>query len=173
MVLRLIFSLIIIASSSLIGNIYANGFIERTKLLASMLSTLQMLETEIIYSATPLPQLLGKVAKKSKGEIGNILEATAEILYKKEGYIFSEAWRIAIEQETTKTAFHKEDIEVLLALGNNLGISDSNDQVKHIRLTKEEIKRNYEMAIVDQGKSVKLYRNLGFLLGVTIVIVFF
>ncbi|AOY77062.1 stage III sporulation protein SpoIIIAB [Clostridium formicaceticum] len=173
MLVKLMISLVIIGCSSLIGIIYANTFIERTKLLANVLSTLQMLETEIVFSATPLPELLSKVGKKSRAEIGCILEATAEILGKKEGDLFSEAWRKAVERESVSTVFTKEDIQILLALGNTLGISDTHDQVKHIRLAMEEIKRNYELSIIVQNKSVRLYRNLGFLVGITIVIVFF
>ncbi|AKL95291.1 stage III sporulation protein AB [Clostridium aceticum] len=173
MVIKLIISFIIIGCSSLIGIIYANTFIERTKLLASVLSTLQMLETEIVFSATPLPELLSKVARKSRTEMGRILENTAEILRRNEGYLFPEAWKKAIEGVGDETVFAKEDLDLLLNLGNTLGISDTSDQVKHIRLTMEEIKRNYELSIIVQSKSVRLYRNLGFLVGITIVIVFF
>lgn len=170
---KLIISLIIIGCSSLIGIIYANSFVERTKLLGNAVSTLQMLETEIVYSATPLPLLLQKVARKSKREIACILESASNKLKKKEGLLFTEAWGAAVEEETKGTAFTREDIELLLSLGNNLGISDSNDQVKHIRLAMEEMKRSYEMSILDQKKNVKLCRSLGFLMGITVVIIFF
>lgn len=171
--IKLIISLTIIGCSSLIGFIYANAFIDRTKLLGSLLSTLQMLETEILYSATPLPELLKKVAKKSKPEISNILLATSDTLYKKEGLLFADVWEKAVEKETEYTSFTKEDIEILVTLGKNMGISDSKDQIKHIHLTMEEVKRSYEQSIVMQNKNVKLYRNLGILLGITIVIIFF
>lgn len=173
MILKLLISIIIIICSTLIGIIYANTYIQRTKLLGSMLSTLQMLETEILYSATPLPLLLRKVAVKSRREIAAILGATAEILDRKEGYTFAEAWRRAVIMETKGTTFQKDDINLLKELGNNLGLSDREDQVKHIRLVMEEIKRSYEHAIVVQNKNVRLFRNLGFLLGITIVIIFF
>lgn len=173
MLFKLIISVIIIGCSSLIGIIHANTFIERTKLLASLISTLQMLETEIVYTATPLPEMLIKIAKKSRIEIARIFETTVNILDKKEGYLFAEAWKKAIEQETKETVFNEGDKELLISLGNNLGISNSVDQVKHIHLTREEIKRSYELSIISQKKNTRLYRNLGFLLGITIVIIFF
>ncbi|SNR86711.1 stage III sporulation protein AB [Anaerovirgula multivorans] len=173
MLFKLIISLIIIGCSWMIGMIYANTYIERSKLLASMLSTMQMLETEIVYSGTPLPELLQKIAKKSRREIAKIFLLTAEILNRKEGYLFNEAWEQAVKTETKNTSFTKEDIDLLISLGKNLGISDSKDQIKHIHLTMEEIKRSYELSIIEQNKNVRLCRNFGFLIGITIVIIFF
>jgi len=173
MLFKLIISLIIIICSSLIGMIYANAFIERTKLLGDLISTLQMLETEIVYTATPLPEMLTKIAQKSEGDIVKIFETTVNILEKKEGYLFSEAWKKAIKEEMRETTLQARDIALLISLGNNLGISDSADQVKHINLVREEIKRNYELSIILQKKNTRLYRNLGVLLGITIVIIFF
>lgn len=173
MLFKVIISFIIIGCSSAIGIIYANTYIERSKLLASMLSTMQMLETEIVYSGTPLPEVMQKIASKTRREIAMILLSTAEILNRKEGYLFNEAWEQAVKIETKNTSFNKGDIDLLVSLGKNLGISDSKDQIKHIHLTMEEIKRSYELSIMEQNKNVRLCRNFGFLIGITIVIIFF
>lgn len=173
MLIKIILSLMIISCTSILGIIYSNSYIERSKFLANMLLTLQMLETEIVYSATPLPELFKKVAKKSKKDIASILLLTAEILDKKEGHLFHDVWKEAVETKTDKSYLTKEDKNLLVSLGSNLGISDSKDQVKYIRLAMEEIKRNYELSLIDQNKNVRLYRNFGILIGITIVIIFF
>ena len=72
MTFKVIVSILIISCSSLLGYIFANTYVERTKLLNSLLATLQMLETEIVYGSTPIPILLDKIGKKSRKEIGNI-----------------------------------------------------------------------------------------------------
>lgn len=173
MALKIIISLIIMGCSTMIGIIYANSYIERSKLLGSMMSTMQMLETEIVYGATPLPELLKKVAMKSKQEISWIFLYTTEILDRKEGYLFYEAWEQAVKLKTKKTSFTKEDIDLLIRIGKNLGVSDRNDQIKHIHLLMEEIKRSYELSIINQNKNVRLCRNFGVLIGLTIIIIFF
>lgn len=173
MLLKIICSIIIVISTSLLGNIFANTYVERTRLLNSLLSTLQMLETEIVYGATPVPILFKKIGKKSKRELENIFITAANLLDEKQGQTFEEVWYKSVTEETKNTVFNKEDIEILLALGKNLGISNCEDQIKHIRLIQEDIKRQYELSLIEQGKNVKLYKNLGFLLGLSIVIILY
>ncbi len=173
MTIKIIFSCIIIFCSGMVGQIYANSFRERTRLLSQLIHTLQVLETEIVYGATPLPFILQKVAKKSKAQIASLLEVTSEILLKKEGYTFSEAWGKGLEIAKKSSELKREDMELLINLGNNLGSSDRDNQVKHIRLTMEGLRRNYEEATLLQNKNVSLYKHLGLLAGLTIVIILF
>lgn len=171
MLFKFIYSIIIIGCSSLLGFIFANTYVERSKLLNSLLSTLQMLETEIVYGATPIPVIMQKVGNKSKKEIGDIFLSAADLLNLNLGQTFDEIWCSVVTQETKHTCFNREDTDLLLSLGKNLGISNCEDQMKHIRLIQEEFKRHYELALVEQNKNTKLFKNLGFLLGMTIVII--
>lgn len=173
MIIKVIISTLIVCCSSLIGVIYAKTYTERTRLLNNIIGTLQMLESEIVYSATPLPFLLKKISRRNNTEITRIFNSTVEILDKKSGFTFSEAWQMAIKEETKYSVLRREDIELLIQFGNTLGVSDIEDQVKHIRLAMEEIKRSYEQSIVEQNKNVKMYKNLGVLFGITVVIILF
>jgi len=132
-----------------------------------------MLETEIVYGATPIPILLNKIGNKSKNEIGKIFLTAADLLNQKQGQTFEEVWYSAVNKNIQNTSFNKEDVEVLLSIGRNLGVSNCEDQMKHIRLIQEELKRHYEISIIDQSKNVKLFKNLGFLLGLSIVIMLY
>ncbi|GAB6087773.1 stage III sporulation protein SpoIIIAB [Alkaliphilus crotonatoxidans] len=173
MTTKIIFSCIIIICSGMVGQILANGLRERTRLLGQLIHTLQMLETEIVYGATPLPILLKKVAAKSKKEISILFDTTAEILLKKDGFTFPEAWAKGLQIAKNSSELKGEDIELLINLGNNLGTSDKENQVKYIRLTMEGLRKNYEEAVLLQNKNVSLYKHLGFLAGLTIVIILF
>ncbi len=171
MLIKLMLSVLIIGGCTLLGNIYAGIYGERVKLLNHLLSTLQMLETEIVYGGTPLPLLLPRIAAKSKAEIAELLIAVADILQLKEGDTFAEAWRKAIEANSKSSALHRDDLELLINLGNNLGTSDRENQVKHIRLAMEDVKRNHATAVAQQQKNAGLYKHLGLLAGITIVII--
>lgn len=173
MVFKFFYSIIIIICSSLLGLIHAKAYVERSRLLKGFLSTLQMLETEIVYGATPLPDLMKKVGSKSKKEIKEIFFQVSDLLNHNSGASFDEIWSRAVVEKTRNTYFAREDVDLLLSLGKNLGISNCQDQVKHIRLVEEEIKRHYESALVEEGKNVKLFKNLGFLLGTAIVIILY
>ncbi|MFW5648548.1 MAG: stage III sporulation protein SpoIIIAB [Candidatus Alkaliphilus sp. MAG34] len=171
MLFKFVYSVIIVGCSSLLGFIFANTYVERSKLLNSLLSALQMLETEIVYGATPVPTIMRRVGNKTKKEIGNIFLSAAGLLNLNSGQTFDEIWHDAVIREAKHTCLSREDIDLLLSLGKNLGISDCEDQVKHIRLIQEEFKRHYEHSLIEQNKNTKLFRNLGFLLGMAIVII--
>lgn len=171
MLIKLILSLLIVSGCTLVGNIYANSYGERVKLLSHLISTLQMLETEIVYGGTPLPLLLPRVAAKSKTEISDILIDVSDILQQKDGDTFAEAWKRGVNLNSKKSAFHRDDLDLLIILGNNLGTSDRENQVKHIRLSMEDIRRNFEVAVAQQKKNAGLYKHLGLLAGITIVII--
>jgi stage III sporulation protein AB len=140
MLFKFIYSVIIVGCSSLLGFIFANTYIERARLLNSLLSTLQMLETEIVYGATPIPVIMQKVGDKSKKEIGNIFLSAADLLNLNLGQTFDEIWYGVVTRGAEHTCLNREDIDLLLSLGKNLGISNCEDQMKHIRLIQEEFK---------------------------------
>ena len=171
MLFKFIYSAVIVGCSSLLGFIFANTYVERVKLLNALLSTLQMLETEIVYGATPIPDIMRKIGNKSKKEVGDIFLSAADLLNLNSGQTFDEIWRSAVFQETEHTCLNREDMDLLLSLGKNLGISNCEDQIKHIRLIQEEFKRHYELALAERDKNTKLFKNLGFLLGTAIVII--
>ncbi|ABR48646.1 Sporulation stage III, protein AB [Alkaliphilus metalliredigens QYMF] len=173
MILKLLLSILIVICSGLIGIIYAKAYIDRSKLLRDLISTLQMLETEIMYGATPLPELMVLLAAKSEREIARLFQMTAHNLQKHDGHTFASVWRKSVNVMGKETVLKERDIALLVSLGNNLGISDQENQVKHIRLTMEEMRRNYDEAIMLQRKNEKLYKSLGVLFGLTVVIVFF
>jgi len=173
MMTRMVISLVIIVCCTLIGEMYASSFRRRTFLLSSLLQVLQTLETEIVYGGTPLPLIALKISKSSAYEIANIFGRTARILLEKDGRTFSEAWTSSLRLCTKNTDFKDEDIELLVKLGEILGATDIENQVKHIRLTMLELKKNYQKAIEIQMKNVKLFKQLGLLSGIAIVIILY
>ncbi|KAB3527577.1 sporulation protein [Alkaliphilus serpentinus] len=171
--LKLVVSAVIVVSSFQLGSIYAGTFTERKKLLGELIVALQMFETEISYNATPLPLLLEKIGNRSNSDVSKLLLRTAYSLQENGSNSFMEAWNLAISSEGETSGLYKEDLELLRLLGSNLGNSDGVNQVKYLRILMEEVKRNYNKAIEEENKNLKLYRHLGLLTGVTIVIILF
>lgn len=68
-------------------------------------------------------------------------------------------------------SLEEEDVELFLSLGRLLGNSDRADQEKNFKLILNHIKILKEEAKLERDKNEKMYKNLGILAGVAIVII--
>ncbi len=170
--LKLIGALLIISGCGYAGFTIAKKYRNRPRELHYLRSALQMLETEIAYGATPLPDALELVAARCAKEVAELFSQTREALLSGEGVTAGEAWERALKKFYTHSAINAGDAAILRALGMSLGISDREDQIKHLHLAQEQLKIEIAKAEEEAAKNVKLYNYLGFLGGLSIVIVF-
>lgn len=161
----------VVLSCTLIGLTIAGSYSRRPGEIRSLLNALQMLETEISYGATPLPEALAYVAERCDIRVALLFSRTAEELMTMRGITAREAWEMALNMYYPRSALTKTDRAILLELGNSLGVSDREDQVKHLILTKEQLKLEQAKAEEDSLKNTKVYNYLGFLGGLTIVLI--
>lgn len=173
MLLKLLGSLIIVITSSWIGFIIAGYYRERPKQLRDFQSALQMLQTEIIYGSTPIPEALSRIAKKTNMPVSTFFQNVKEILYNYRGYTVDEAWEIALKNLHRESSLNKTDKEILSVLGNYLGISDKQDQIKHLKLTSSYLKKQEENAEEERKKNEKMWKYLGVLTGLMIILLIY
>ena len=171
--MKFIGALIVIIAFGLIGLTIGRNFKRRPEELRALQGSLQLLETEIVYGATPLPEAFNRIAKLFNTEIGRIFDLCKENLRTKNGMTIQVAWEAALDAQYQHTSLAKGDIEVLRSLGTALGMSDRNDQQKHIRLAIGKLQTEEKRAIDDAQKYAKTWNYLGFLCGLTLVILIF
>lgn len=169
-VLKLISFLLIFSTCSIIGYLYGKAFSTRMENLIYLEQCIKMLETEIVYGSTSLPEAFSNIAKKGNRKVSYVFETIKNdlILHKREGVYesFVEVKDILIGEFFLK----KEDVEIFLSLGRVLGTSDRIDQQKNFILTLNQIASNIEEAKIDKNKNEKLYRSLGVIAGTGIII---
>ncbi|WP_168119251.1 stage III sporulation protein SpoIIIAB [Paenibacillus sp. HB172176] len=168
--IKLIGALLIVLSGTLIGFQQAARYALRPKQLRALAHALQRLETEIGYGHTPLPTAILRTAEASPEPIASMLRNAAEGLTGSEELSFRESWEAAIQGGWKETAMRSNEQGVLLRLGSTLGISDKEDQMKHLRLALLQLKTEEDGARDDQGKYEKMWKSLGLLSGILIVI---
>ncbi|MCK8817499.1 stage III sporulation protein SpoIIIAB [Natroniella sulfidigena] len=169
--MRLIGASLIIMSSGAIGFVIAKQFILRVKELQELQTALQMLETEISYGLTPLPQAFAKIATNLSTSVAELFSVAQKEL--ESGSTAQQAWQEAIDQVFIETALGERDKEVLINLGYNLGQSASQDQQKHLGLAQHKLTNLYQQAVEEKEQKVKLWRYLGVLVGLFVVILIF
>ena len=168
--IKLIGALLIVISGTLIGFHQASRYAQRPKQLRQLAHALQRLETEIGYGHTPLPEALKRTADNTPEPVSSILRSAAEGLATAEEPSFRESWEAAIQASWKETAMRGSEQSVLIRLGSTLGISDKEDQMKHLRLALQQLKSEEDGARDDQAKYEKMWKSLGLLSGVLIVI---
>lgn len=170
-VLKILGSLLIVFSSSIIGYYLGNKYSARLENLLHIEQCIKILETEIVYGAVPIPDALNNVYLKGNKKVSYIFQQIRNnLLYNKDVDLlrsFEMVKRQLIEELNLK----EEDIELFLSLGRLLGTSDRTDQEKNFKLILNQIEILINEAKLEKDKNEKMYKNLGILAGIAIVII--
>lgn len=169
--LKLIGSILVIASTSLAGFYYSKTFLERLKQIREMQYALTMLESEIIYSSSPLTEALNYIAKRSSSPLKEFFSKFSEKLKNKEVEGILEGFRLTLNEFKTELKFQKDEIDSISSFLKSLESSDLEGQKKSFNITIKKLndfeKRAHEIMI----KNEKLYKYLGVCSGLLVVII--
>lgn len=168
--IKLLGAILILFAGAMIGFQQAARFAERPRQLRQLAHALQRLETEIGYGHTPLPEALERTAEAVPQPLASILRKAASGVWDTEGLSLRDSWEQAIQSGWGATSMRSSEQAVLIRLGSTLGISDKEDQMKHIRLALLQLKAEEDAARDDQARYEKMWKSLGILIAVLIVI---
>ncbi|RBP46666.1 stage III sporulation protein SpoIIIAB [Garciella nitratireducens] len=164
-------STIVLISSTLIGLLMANKYKARVRQLKEIRNSFQMIEIEIFYTATPIIEVMEKLSKQSPQPLKEIFNNILNNLKKRKGESLGDIWKKSFEKERKYTAFTQEDLEVIYFFGSILGTSDRESQLKNAKLVQSQLLKLQEYAEREWIKNERLYKNLGILSGLTVIII--
>ena len=171
--IKLVGAILIIGASALYGFYRASMFAERPRQIRAIIHVLNRLSTEIGYGSTLLPNALGKLSSQTKKPLDQLFSSIAGKLQPGMSITVKEAWQASIEEHWSRTAMKLPEKEALLELGQSLGVSDREDQMKHLQLAVKQLQHEEAEASDEQWKYEKLCRSLGVLGGALIVILIY
>jgi stage III sporulation protein AB len=166
--MKLVGILLIIISTTLWGFNQARTYTLRPRQLQQLKTGLQLLQTEVSYGVTPLPRAFARLAAKLEEPIADFFSQARQGL--NAGLTAKQAWKKAVVEVNPQTALQDKDRQVLLELGYNLGQSNSEGQVRHLKLARNNLDNLHQEAIDERDKKVKMWRYLGVLGGLLIAI---
>jgi len=172
-VIKLIGVFLTLAACGNMGLTWARVYEKRPQQLTSVEAALQLLETEIIYAATPLPEAMEQVALKCDPETAGLFKNTARELNKMEGITAGEAWGRAVDAFFPGTAWNERDAHILKRFGASLGASDREDQAKHLQMARSQLKLATHQAEAISRKNSTVFKYLGFLGGLLLVLILY
>ena len=150
----------------LLGNIISKRYTLRVKELKDFSNALYIIENKIKFTYEPLSEIFMQTSRLLSENISNIFINASNYMKR---FSSEEAWNKSVEQSSTY--LNKEDIENIKGFGKLIGKTDKEGQVSHIELTRTFIQLQLEKARKEEEKNAKIYKTLGAIIGLAIVII--
>lgn len=168
--IKLLSAAAVITATSAWGFGIAGVYRKRPQHLRQLQSGLQSLLTEITYGATPLPEALAAIGCRLDPPVAALFKRAAALVMIP-GKTAAEAWHQGLHTLAADSAIKQEDLSVLRPLGQVLGLSDRQDQERHLLLALRHLLDAERQAEQERRQNENLWRYLGVLSGLMLVIV--
>lgn len=168
---KFVLVLLVFVLATLIGYALAGRFKTRVAEINDMIFALDIFETKIKYTYDSLTTSFLYIADSLKTKVYRLFYITAEQLKENRNMSAGECFKQVVDDEKIFLALNKDDIEIIKGLGICLGQVDIEGQLKNIKLVSESLKKQLNEATEDNKKNFKLYRNMGVLSGLIIMII--
>jgi stage III sporulation protein AB len=170
-VVRLLGAVLVVTAATGFGLWKAGTYTQRAKELQQLLTSLEMLATEIAYAATPLPDAFRRIGSQVGGKIGHLLQETGSAVQRGDGLTAGEIFCSTLLKWNTALQLTPQDQQILIAFAHTLGNSDRSDQLKHIQLAVTRLSAEAVVAREEQARLGKMWKYLGALTGLAVVII--
>lgn len=157
---------LIFLSSTYIGMIISSKYKNRVNDLKELKSILNIMNTKIRYTYEPIGEICEEISQMNETNVGELFGQVSTNLKEKP---ITEAWNCAID--TYGNNFSKEDKHIIKTLGKMLGKTDIDGQVSEIEQANEFLHVQIEKAEKERQKNEKLYKSLGMVIGIAIIII--
>lgn len=152
--------------SNIIGKMIAIKYNYRWQELKEMKNALNIFKTKIKFTYEPIPEIFGEISKTTTKEIGKIFSDAKKNMENQDA---EKSWTLAIQK--SENHLKNEDKETLIMLSKMLGKSDLDGQISQIDITLAFLDKQLEDAEKEKNRNEGLYRKLGTIMGLTLVII--
>lgn len=156
----------IFLSCSLIGILMSRKYINRVNELKEFKNALNIFKTKIRYTYEPIPEIFAEISENVNPSISTVFKQAAG---KMDVLAAGEAWDLALKIDDLN--INDEDRNALKNLSKLLGKTDLQGQLSQIEMTSDYLDEQILKAEREKNKNEKLYRTLGMILGMAIVII--
>ena len=164
--IRIIIYSFIFLTCSFIGILISRKYVNRVNELREFKNALNMFKTKIRYTYEPLPEIFTEISENVDTNISLVFRKASE---KMKVCPAGEAWDLALRLEDLN--IDEEDKSILKNLSKLLGKTDIEGQVNQIEMTSDFLDKQIRKAENEKEKNERMYRTLGMIIGMGIVII--
>ena len=171
MFVKCIGALCILSASMWWSNLQIAKLKARVQQLEAFRLGVRLLAAEVGYTATPLPRALGQVAKQTEAEgVSAFFHVVSHNLQEEKFSDAAAAWLAAVETMRGRLQLEAKDWMVLSRAAAGLGGLGRDDQLKQLAATEALLAAHAAEAAANFTGSEKMWRYLGVLSGMAVVI---
>ncbi|MFP7493666.1 stage III sporulation protein SpoIIIAB [Terribacillus saccharophilus] len=167
--MKLVGAILVLIAATWAGFDLSRRLQQRPKQIRQLISSLQVMEAEILYSQTSIIETSENLAKQVPKPAAEFFHQLADQLQLHPEGLY-ECWEETTETWMSSTALKAAEKDIWLQFGRTLGQHDFEQQQKHIQLARTHLERELEEAEEANQRYGKMFRNLGFLTGLLIVL---
>ena len=142
----------------------------RVQDLQEFKKALMILSSEIEHLRAPLPVACANIAKRTKEPISALFAHFSRLLTENEGETAYQLWMLALESQKKRAHLAAEDWDVLEGFGKTLGYLDKQMQQSAIAYAMDYIDEKTAELQTQSDKNKRMYRSLGVIGGLLLVV---
>ncbi len=154
---KLLFALIVIISSCLVGNSFSVKLINRRKTLESIVNSINRAKTLICFGGMDIRRVVKECFCTDEFPL-----LDTELLKSDD---FDSSFKDSVNKINSVFSLTKADKELFIQFGSKLGMTDVTGQVAHAELYGELFGERLRQVKAQENEKSKLYRILGFSIG--------
>lgn len=158
---RMIGAGLILIGAATYGAGLARAIRSRARELTTLEAALQVLETEVTYGQTPLPDACRQVSRLVEPPVAALFRFAGDALARPGGEGVGPTWSRVVRAWAANTHLHSKETHILEAMGATLGRSGPEEQVRLLRLAGERLKQVRQGLEGDLEKQCRLRLYLG------------
>lgn len=156
----------IFLTSSAIGLLVSKKYEDRVNELKEFKNGLNIFKTKIKFTYEPIPEIFEQISDSMNSRTGKIFKLASTNM---KLLAAGDAWNMAIDTDLLN--INEEDKNILKNLSRLLGQTDIEGQISQIELTSKFLDEQIKKAEKERTKNEKMYRTLGMIIGLAIVII--
>lgn len=172
--IKLLGASLILVSAAAMGWLKASRYIKRLELLKELQVVVALLDAEISYKQTPVPEALLQVGRSNLPEkLKTALEGIAHEMESRTRREFYPLWQQVLKKEEIFDFLTADDRRILEQWGYGMGRTGLSEQQNINQFTSKKLKEAEKQAAEIVENRVKLTRYAGVLLGLLVVILLY
>ena len=181
-VVKFVGFILILGATTFLGVLISKKYSLRVNELQELITGLEIFETRLNYTYDTIPDAFDFIHRHLKSDVRNIFKNVSNDLNKSNevsaGDTFmkvvdsaGDTFMKVVDEEKSFLALTDEDVEALKGLSVSLGQTDLENQSKNIKLIIHTLSMQLESAKFEKNKNFKLFRNMGVLVGLMLIII--